>query len=520
MKGLAAVLAVLSAVLAAAAADAAPTISGLEVRPTRFSPDGDGVQDSTEVLFTPGSAEATVTVDVSVVRVSDDVTMAVLLAGAVRNAGEEVRAPWIPGTVGEGSYRFEVGVTDGSGSASASADVTVDTTPPLVDLRDLTRNPFDPSIASLSFQVDVVSDSLTATVVHALRNGLVVDTLGTVTGSGPRTLLWDGNLMTGGVAPSGRYELRARAADAAGNSAEDLQAVTLDRDPPQLEPDYPDTLGVTSFPVALTGIALDEDRVAMVSASFDTGRTFVPADFMSAPDDTVQYTVDVTDPAPEPGRRRVIVRALDSYGHVTDRELLLLYDTFFPVVTSSRVLDDDGILADGDSLIIETVWNVAGLVVRGDFSDLDSGTTQQVSDEGGGLYVIRHRIAPTNTRPAGTRRVVITASTGVLVTADTLHVTLVDLHQGTVVSLDRNRIDPLAGERVTIAGSLAGGAIKAEVYDLAGRRVRILTGVGFVVWDGRTEEGATAASGVYLLRVNAAGSEEVHKVAVLRGGAR
>ena len=45
MKALAGALAALSAVLAASAAGAAPTISGLEVRPTHFSPDGDGIQD-------------------------------------------------------------------------------------------------------------------------------------------------------------------------------------------------------------------------------------------------------------------------------------------------------------------------------------------------------------------------------------------------------------------------------------------------------------------------------------------
>ncbi|HMB70549.1 MAG TPA: hypothetical protein VKU85_14635, partial [bacterium] len=503
MTTLIAALAALSAVNGAAPAAAAPGITLLEVRPTHISPDGDGVQDSTEVLFTPVSdVDSTVTIDVSVIRDSDGMTVAAPLSGAVRDAGAEVRASWIPGAVAEGLYRFEILATDGSGGASASAEVTVDTTDPVVDLRGLSKNPFDPVVA-LQFKVDVTSDSLTSTVMHALQAGVVVDTLGTRTGSGTFTVLWDGNRMAGGNALSGRYELRARSTDPAGNTAEDLQAVTVDRLAPQLEPDHPDTVQTTSFPVALTGIAFDEDRVAMVSASFDSGKTFVPADFISTPDDTVQYTVNVVDPMPVPGTRRVVLQAADSAGHLTNRNIAVWYDTFLPVPVSSRLLDEDGVVADGDSLIIETVWNVAGLTVRADLSDLDNGTVQQVSDQGSGTYIIRHRILPTNSRPAGTRRVVITGSTGVLVVADTLQVTLADRHAGAPVSLDRNRFDPLAGEHVTIAGTVTVAAIKAEIYDLSGRRVRLLTGTGFVEWDGRNEDGSAVASGVYLLRIRA-----------------
>jgi flagellar hook assembly protein FlgD len=513
-----AALAALMIQLLAGSAIAVPTITALEVRPTHFSPDGDGVQDSTEVLFTPVSAESTVTVDVSVVRDSDDVTVAMLLAGAVHDAGAELTVPWIPGAVAEGLYRFEVGITDGSGGDSASADVIVDTTDPTVDIRNLSKNPFDPLAGALLFNVVVTSDSLTSTVMHALQAGLVADTLGTRAGAGTFTATWDGNLMTGMNAASGRYELRAVSTDPAGNTAEDRQAVTVDRLPPTIEPDHPDTLQTTSFPVALAGNAFDEDRVAMVSASFDSGKTFVPADFMSAPGDSVQYTVDVTDPAPEPGARKVVLRAADSAGHLTTREILLRYDTFLPVPVSSRIIDDDGVVADGDSLLIESVWDVPGLSVRADFTDLDGGTAQQVTDEGGGRYLIRHRILPTNTRPAGTRRIVINGSTGVLVVPDTLEVTLADRHQGAPASVNRNRFDPLAGERVTIAGTSTTAAIKVEVYDLSGRRVRLLEGSGFVEWDGRNEERSDVASGVYLLRIRAGDAEDVRKVAVVRGG--
>lgn len=503
-----------------AAAFAAPTVSGLEVRPPHFSPDGDGSQDSTEVLFTPVSAETDVTVDVSVVRVSDGSTFAVLLAGAVRPAGTEVRVGWNPGPVAEGRYRFQVDLVDAGGSVSASAEVTVDTTDPVVDLRDLSRNPFDPQVADLSLKVDVTSDSTTVTTITCEQAGAVVDSLGTATGPGTRTFVWDGLRAAGGNAPPGRYDLVARAVDLAGNRASDVQTVTLDRNAPLFRPGHADTVGTTSFPLALAGIAVDEDRVTQVTVSFDSAKAFVPVDFQSAPDDTVQYQVNVLDPAPQPGRRLVVLRAVDAFGHVTDREIVVLYDTFFPAVVSTRLLDEDGMVADGDSLIVETVWGTAGLTVRADLSDLDSGTAQQVSDEGGGRYLIRHRVVPTNTRSPGSRRIVVTASTGFLVTADTLQVTLVDRHRDDLVSVDRNRFDPLAGDRVTIAGTVLNRAIKVEIYELSGRRVRLLEGTGYVEWDGRNEEGSGVASGVYLLHVRFGDSEEVRKVAVLRGGGR
>jgi hypothetical protein len=60
--------------------------------------------------------------------------------------------------------------------------------------------------------------------------------------------------------------------------------------------------------------------------------------------------------------------------------------------------------------------------------------------------------------------------------------------------------------------------VSVEIFDLSGQRVRALSGTGFVEWNGRGEAGQAVASGVYVLRVEVDGEEEVRKVAVLRGG--
>lgn len=66
------------------------------------------------------------------------------------------------------------------------------------------------------------------------------------------------------------------------------------------------------------------------------------------------------------------------------------------------------------------------------------------------------------------------------------------------------------------------GPVTVEVYDLLGRRVRVLVderqkaGLHQVRWNGRGGSGSPAASGVYLLRVKAAGTARSRKVTLVR----
>ncbi len=78
---------------------------------------------------------------------------------------------------------------------------------------------------------------------------------------------------------------------------------------------------------------------------------------------------------------------------------------------------------------------------------------------------------------------------------------------------------------VTIALAIGGdGAAPAavEIYDLRGRRVRELwrgplpAGERRLVWDGRTESGAAAASGVYVARVRVADRQETVKLTLAK----
>ena len=67
------------------------------------------------------------------------------------------------------------------------------------------------------------------------------------------------------------------------------------------------------------------------------------------------------------------------------------------------------------------------------------------------------------------------------------------------------------------------GALELAVFDLAGRRVRTLekqaaraAGFATAVWDLRDDRGGAASSGVYLVRLSAAGRALTRKLVVVR----
>jgi flagellar hook assembly protein FlgD len=521
---LAAALAVaLGVFLTAFPADAAPGISGVEARPGHFSPNGDGLNDTVDLLFTPEGGPAPISVDVAVERVSDGFVMANLLTGAALPAGVPATTTWSPGTAADGRYRFRVVVTEGGATDSLEIEVEADSTPPAVSFGVVGPNPFDPVMGTLSAEVRVATDPGTITTVEVWDGTSRTDSLGVIAGPDSVTFTWDGAILSGAAAPTGSYSVTASAVDLAGNVSVASRAVTLDRDDPVLTLDGPAALQTDTFPVTVTGLATDGDRVVAVEASFDTSATFVPADTVSAPGASVSFAVIVDDPAPTPGIRTVVLRATDDYGHETEREVTVAWDVLMPAPVSSTWQDFDGTATDGDSVFIETVWNQPGLTVTADFGDLDSGYTagrEVAVEESAGRYRVAYRITETNSSASGPWQVVIRASTGVIAGTDTVTVSLVDAHAAQLVTINRNHFDPLARETVRIASGRAAAAVSVDVFDLSGQPVRRLEGSGFVDWDGTNEAGAPVASGTYHLRVTVDESEEIRKVAVLRGGSR
>ncbi|MBK6900653.1 MAG: peptidoglycan DD-metalloendopeptidase family protein [bacterium] len=82
-----------------------------------------------------------------------------------------------------------------------------------------------------------------------------------------------------------------------------------------------------------------------------------------------------------------------------------------------------------------------------------------------------------------------------------------------------NPFNPATSIRFTLGD---GGPIDLSIHDLAGRRVATLRrdvlekGEHLAVWDGSSDDGATAASGVYFVRLATAGASQTQRIVMLK----
>ena len=509
-------------------AGAAPSVTGLTVRPPYFTPNGDGVTDSTELVFVPEAVADSVQVVVEVRRVSDESLVATPRPSTTVPAGVALTTTWAPPSVAEGVYRFDIVVTEGVESIAASAEVVVDLTPPVVTLGVIAPNPFDPAAAapydSLRVPFTVIGDSTTGTVVRVrTAAGVLTDTLGSFPGSGPGEFTWDGKTSAGVLAAAGSYVVRAIAADLAGNADTTSQSIVVDRDNPFF-PGLADTVQTDTMPFTLSGSAGDLDRVIAVETSVDGGVTYQPVDSLSAAGPAVTWSTLLDFAGATRGFFRARLHAYDAAGHVGSDSVVVAYDNVIPVPILSTVLGDVTV-TDGGTVRIRTEWSLPGLRVTANFLPIDfsyKAGEEQVLEEPAGTYTITYRVSPANTHNPGAGEVVIHASTGIVAGQDTVLVQLQDAgpRGNELVAVSRNRFDPEANETVTIAADRLNKSVRVQVANLAGQIVRELEGAGWIEWDGRRADGGICASGVYYLRVVVDGDTENRRVAVMRGGAR
>jgi flagellar hook assembly protein FlgD len=195
------------------------TVTGIAASYLYFSPNGDGVQDTTTVTATTDYDDAAWTVTI---KSSGGTTVR-----SATGSGTAVSYIW-DGKDGsgvvqpDGVYAVQVSATDGTGSGSATINVTLDNTPPTVAL----ISPAAGQVFSNVYQSANVSVQGTAT--DATFNNWVLDY---GAGSAPTSwasLTYGWSAFTNAVIlsnwaaltfPNGTYTLRLRAWDKAGNTS-------------------------------------------------------------------------------------------------------------------------------------------------------------------------------------------------------------------------------------------------------------------------------------------------------------
>ena len=549
--------AVLMLVWAVAVPAAGVLISDVGAIPNPFSPNADGVFDSTAIYYSL-SEPAKVTL-----AVADSLGAGLCTLWSNLAEDEGAHSHWWDGWLtdslavdvlaSDGEYRFLIKAVPEPGSSyeeeEAGFTFFVDTEAPLLHSVEVAPSQFSPDgdgvgdSLMIRFEAGISEPSDQVLVTVLGEDDELVRQVYSATGVASAVLFWDGADGEGAVASDGLFFIRVETRDAAGNQAESGALVDLDTAPPALGVDYSDTTTmecrVDSSVAMLTGWAYDRAGVVSVELSVDQeewtevalGRpdTVTWADSMECAscipgelDETVQVFVRAHDGTP----------TADGQGHVNGPSAsvpFLTFDVVFDVAPpkheSSTVSGGDSTFEPGETITITTMWDDSGYTVTADFSQVD-GVSDSLDAPAitGARYSVAYEIPTADllVLPVEDAPVFITATDcfGRRVTVEAVTVTVLPSSDDPagVLGLDVNSFEPLTGGKVVITLGSYGGPATVSIYNMAGTLVRTLESDGGsdISWGGNNDAGDSVASGVYFLRIQMDDSESIRKVAVIR----
>ncbi len=274
-------IALFTAVLGLSAlAHAFVEVSNISVRPAAFSPNGDGVSDTTVVSFTTSGDADSVRLYVDVVDAAED-TVAVIAGGEKYETGEAEFIWDGTGTggapAGEGIFEFVIAAADEHYTTPPySASARLDLTPPRF-LTYIHPNPYTPDLpladSVLTAEIDVRDaeggDLLTVTIdTQDPPETLYIFSL-----AGEDSIYicpWDGRESDDGL-----YNLYVRTSDPAGNVVEASYALDLDVEPPGIEIESPAAAYLDHIPTTYWVTAADRNGIDSLKVRFYAGSEFM-----------------------------------------------------------------------------------------------------------------------------------------------------------------------------------------------------------------------------------------------------
>jgi hypothetical protein len=321
-----------------ASAVASIGITDILVRNSSFSPNGDGVLDSTEVIFNLSCDTETAYVWISVK--DGDGQMIISLADGEPTAPGKVGRVWdgtgsSGHTAPEGEYTFEI-------TASADADTTptymakalLDVTAPAFGVL-ITPNPYAPNIpladTLVKVDVSVLSSRPGDRLTIVVGDGEEPDSICTrelAEGDSIYTCFWDGRDM-----PDGIYALEVATSDIAGNGNIGSYSIDLDLEGPTLRFTHPERAHLSWFPDSVIGRAYDRNGVEAPVLRFLDGTAFTPLLTRPSGDSLVWY-IGWPESLSYEGRFELECHAGDGLGHQSIKTFGVVVDTTPPGVPS------------------------------------------------------------------------------------------------------------------------------------------------------------------------------------------
>ncbi len=482
-------------------------VTEISARPSAFSPNGDGVNDSTYLSFTTSSDAKSVRIYVDVVTGAD--TVAVLAHGEDHPTGP-VGFTWDGTETGgapapEGIYDFVIVAAD-----------EYYTTPPLaVSVRlDITPPRFSTHIHPSPYTPDLpLADSL-LTVDLAVTDAQGGDLLTVAIGAGdpPETLCiyslapadstyscsWDGRDHA-----DGEYDLHVRSSDPAGNSMEASYVVDLDVSPPEISIESPAESFLDYIPTDYWVTAADRNGVDSLKVRFYAGTGYMTPD--GYPRDECCYAWPESLRIEDEFLLECV--ALDGVGHWGSTFRSVLVDTTppeRPVISPlpAKVgAPDVGIEGTGTALDSVRVYVNGGIQRHAKIKSDGTWSTVITLDLGPNtIFAVSSDLAGNVSAPSETTQVEYTEETGIYVPEEFTADSVIEIN----VAREPRRI-------VVRVFSLEGSYVAGLTEDHPGL-------FNELEWDLTDADGRQVKNGVYVFVIEVAyadGSTDMDKKAVV-----
>jgi len=330
-------LALVACALAAAPATAQNLVTRFEVANFVFSPDGDGVEESTDVTFTLGDSATAVSV---VVFQTDSITpVDTLLAATPRSAGTTDLSwdgtYWDGTPAADGRYVLTLSATGATlPDTTVSRAAVVDTGIPGIVIDAVTPNPYAPLLAGapsaldIQFTVTGASPAIPGVPPDEIRrqfqqpagSAFTPDSLAYVPAylgaDGSYSLQWRAQKVTG--LANGVYNVTLTIVDQAGHTAKSSHTFGVDSKEPELKITKPSSgKSYRVAPDSLHGWAWDSNGISGVDIRYSAGGPYLPVVVTSVVDDTVKFSAQISDSVTTEGSYQLTTRAKDAVGRQT-----------------------------------------------------------------------------------------------------------------------------------------------------------------------------------------------------------